>query len=314
MTPIRPSPELAPRPVRRLVPPLAAGLVMLSGLSGSGTMAANHRAEMSVRGKDAAVETTSIGCGLAPLPGLSTRRLVGCHSAELVEFNSGGGTTRGIRFSIRPSDRKISDGVRAELRDMALPGNGAETWYRISTLLPDSFPLEVPHRLVLAQWHERVRNGGPSLRPPLSHRLWNGRFAVTLWNQQRIDRRGHEGDGEILFEIPVMSRSVLYDFVYRIRWAEGNEGKIDGWMRHCAPLAADCGETGWTRIIRYRGQTGYRSEDVDGYYFKFGLYTVDDFTAPFTAIHRNTRSGASAAEVAVEARELPARFVRERVD
>jgi Polysaccharide lyase len=242
---------------------------------------------------------TSVKCSEeGGFDGFSVRRLVDCDSATLIEFQYKDVAKSIFRFMIHPFDEQISQGVRAELRDMHEAKNGEEIWYRFATLIPSSAPLEAKHRLVLAQWHERMRDGMESLRPPLSHRLWDGRFVVTLWNNWRVQERGREGDGEILFEIPRIERELFYDFVYKIKWADDEEGEIEGWMRTCPALNVECGDgTSWQKIIGYRGSTGYESEVVKSYYFKFGLYTVSDLDVSFTAFHKNYRTGESARDV-----------------
>ncbi len=241
---------------------------------------------------------TSIKCTDGGFEGFSVRRLVDCHSAKVVEFRYEEVEKKVIKFEIDPFDQQISQGVRAELRDMHEAANGEEIWYRFATLIPKDAPLESKHRLVLAQWHERMREGVPSLRPPLSHRLWDGRFVVTLWNNWRVKERGRDGDGEILFDIPQIERGVFYDFVYKVKWADDAEGEILGWMRKCPALSDDCGGGApWQQIVDYQGSTGYEDEVVKSYYFKFGLYTVSDFDVPFTAFHKNYRTGENAEEV-----------------
>ncbi|MEM8813858.1 MAG: heparin lyase I family protein [Pseudomonadota bacterium] len=275
-------------------------MLFLSALSAE----AENR-EIVIDGKAFAVEARSVKCDVGEIDGVSTKRLLGCDSAERIEYTVDGEKQSAILFRLNPDDAKISDGVRAELRDMHEAKNGEETWYRFATLLPEDFPVDAPHRLVLSQWHERVQEGVDSLRPPLSHRLWNGRFVVTLWNQERLDEKGIEGDGAILFEKPQLERDVFHEFVYKIAWSDGDNGQILGWMRQCRALDADCPSGAWDRFLTYQGQTGYASEKIIGYYFKLGLYTVTSFDAVFTAYHRGYRRGASAAEIGLTETALP---------
>lgn len=253
--------------------------------------------DIIINGTPVAVDRKSVKCDLGEIEKVSKRRLVNCNSAKLIELSYGGEKSSTVKFTIDPFDEKISDGVRAELRDMHEAGNGDETWYRFSTLLPEDFPVDAKHRLVLSQWHERVREGQESLRPPLSHRLWNGRFVVTLWNKERIEKRGMEGDGEILFDRPELERGIFHEFVYKILWSPEKDGTITGWTRKCPILTPACEGSNWTEIIRYEGATGYDSSKIKSYYFKLGLYTVTDFEVPFTAYHRNYRVGGSAQEI-----------------
>lgn len=276
---------------------LPAGAAFLGGIlmvTASGWSAANAEKIESSTKKDQLREL-SVKCDLPAIPEISTKRLSGCGSATLLQDGDEDLRRSTVLFRINPTDAKISDGNRAELRHLHEAVNGEEIWYRISTKLPVGFPIENKHRLVLSQWHERTNEGERSLRPPLSHRLWDGRFVVTLWNQDRIDRLGIEGDGEILFEIPKFEIGVYYDFVYKFVWSPGKDGQIVGWMRKCETEQATCENAPWEKIIQYQGPNGY--DDIVGYYFKYGLYTVSEFDTTFTAYHRDYRAGPSAQEI-----------------
>ncbi len=247
------------------------------------------------------LKKTSIKCEIKNIPkNISARRLTDCYSAKRVVLKHDDVRLEAVKFTIKPETRQISNGVRAELRDMYEAVNGEEVWYRFSTLLPKDFAVSSKHRLVLAQWHERMNAGKKSLRPPLSHRLWNGRFVVTLWNRDRIARRGGEGDGEILYETAKLDRGVFYEYVYKIVWSPGMDGEIVGWVRQCKPLDPICKGSRWQEIIRYRGSTGYDNVNIKSYYFKLGLYTVTDFDVPFSAYHRGYRIGSSASEIGAQ--------------
>ncbi len=264
-------------------------------------LAADAVAETVIRGTPVAIDTTSVKCEMDEIEGVSSKRLVDCDSALLVEVTHADGTERGVRFVISPFDEKISSGTRAELRDMHESVNGDQRWYRFSTLLPKDFPMDAEHRLVLAQWHERMREGVDSLRPPLSHRLWNGRFVITLWNNRRVAERGAMGDGEILYEEPLLETGVFHEYVYKVVWSPRDDGELVVWHRPCPLAAAGCADVPWRLIVDYRGSTGYDDSDIVGYYFKLGLYTVSKFDVPFTVFHRDYRAGASAADVGFDA-------------
>lgn len=254
--------------------------------------------DVQIGGKQFKAKATSFKCDLAAIEGVSTRRLLNCDSAKLLEFQYKDVQERVVKFRIDPFDDEISAGVRAELRDMYEAVNGEETWYRFATLMPDDFPLDSKHRLVLAQWHEHIRGEGLDLRPPLSHRLWDGRFVVTLWNNRRVERQGPRGDGEILFEIPRIKRDMFYEFIYKVKWSGEDDGEIVAWMRECPVLNVECSNgTSWQEVIRYSGSTGYDSEVINGYYFKLGLYTVSEFDVPFTAYHKDYLRGGTAQAV-----------------
>ncbi len=279
------------------------GVLMPLGVSVL-SFSAQAQNEVVIEGMPFAITEQSVKCDIDPAAvpkDVSTKRLVDCNSAELIEVELPDETITAIKFTISPDDKQISSGVRAELRDMHVAQNKDETWYRFSTLLPSDFPVEAKHRLVLAQWHERMREGHDSLRPPLSHRLWDGRFVVTLWNGARIKELGTtKGDGEIIFSTPELEREVFHEYAYKIVWSPEDDGEIIGWKRKCRPLDVTCEEGVWEEIIRYSGSTGYTDEEVDGYYFKLGLYTVTDFDVPFTAFHKGYSSVASAKAIDLE--------------
>ena len=281
---------------------VGCGLMLWLGLLTPQATQAQQTFDVEIDGEQIQGTKTSFKCSGGGFEGISTRRLVNCDSAKLVEFTYEEIEKQVSKFTINPYDEQISAGVRAELQDMHLARNGDELWYRFATLLPKDFAIESSHRLVLVQWHEQMQEGKASLRPPLSHRLWNGRFVVTLWNKERVAERGREGDGEILFDIPQIELGVWYDFVYKIRWSPDSDGEIDGWMRNCPALNVDCsGGSAWRRIVDYRGSTGYDDEDIVSYYFKYGLYTVTDFDVSFVAYHKNYQTGESAVEVDLDA-------------
>ena len=279
-----------------------AGLVLAAMFAASFVVDAGaiETFDILVSGKRVPVTKTSAKCAAVENPNVSNKRLVDCDAAKYLEYRYEGKEKLIVKFTINPNDEKISDGVRAELRDMRETVNGEEIWYRFATRIPDddSFPIEAKHRLVLSQWHEKIR-GETSLRPPLSHRLWDGRFVVTLWNQQLVEEQGLKGDGEIIFDVPRFTRGVWHEFVYRIKWSPGEDGVIDGWARQqCSKLEPDCDrETAWQRIVRHRGATGYDDDLVESYYFKLGLYTVTEFDVPFTAYHKDYDIGRSATEI-----------------
>jgi hypothetical protein len=276
-----------------------AGVFVSLFCAAGGAMAAQE--EVVIEGVPVVVTEESIKCDIDPADvpkDISVKRLVDCNSAELVEIDLPGESIAAIKFTISPDDKKISSGTRAELRDMHVAKNGDETWYRFSTLLPGDFPMESKHRLVMAQWHERVNEGQESLRPPLSHRLWDGRFVVTLWNGERIKKLGtKKGDGEILHSQPELQREVFHEYAYKVVWSPEDDGEIVGWRRQCQPIDLACTNGVWEEFIRYNGPTGYTDKEVNGYYFKIGLYTVREFDVPFTAYHNGYGRGASAADI-----------------
>ena len=171
--------------------------------------------------------------------------------------------------------------------------NGEETWYRISTLVPRSFPFSSKHAVVLSQWHERVKLGHPGYRPPLSHRLIDGEFFVFLWNMEIQTKKNGEGQGKILYRETKFEPGLFHEFVYRVVWLPNAKGIVRGWRRLCGIL--DCKSGKWRRFIDYKGPVGY--PDAMGYYFKAGLYTVYPFEKSLVAYLALYCAGATAASV-----------------
>ncbi|MES0808278.1 heparin lyase I family protein [Roseibium sp. SCPC15] len=275
---------------------IIAGLMVFAGSSSS----AQTAGEIEIDGKMLVVEERSIKCDgkSDDFPDyISTERLVNCDSGKIVTFDGKPDLGRLIQFTIKPGDKKLFGGTRAELADTRIVKNGEEAWYRISTLIPNDFPIDSPHRLVLAQWHELDQPGKPFHRPPLSHRLWGKKFAVELFNRQIIEKLGDEHDGEILYSAPQLEPGLLHEFVYKIGWAPDESGAIQAWRRKCDELKPDDCTAEWTQFIQYKGSTGYENDAIQGYYFKFGLYTTTKFEAAFTAYHTGYRSGKSAADL-----------------
>ncbi|MHC1712202.1 MAG: polysaccharide lyase [Solidesulfovibrio sp.] len=129
--------------------------------------------------------------------------------------------------------------------------------YRFSLYLPADFPI-VPTRLVIAQWKQAnppwadcVADG-----PLLAVRYQNGELFLT--QESNSERRQRT----VLYSTREEMRGRWLDFRFDIRFSQGEDGRIDGWLN---------GEP----IARYRGQTAYRG---GGYLppcffrFKTGLY------------------------------------------
>jgi hypothetical protein len=274
-----------------------AGLLILESV-------AAQENEILIDSQPVSLNKQSVKCDIDEIENVSKRRLVHCDSAKLVELSYQDKKTSAFKFTIKPYDDEISGGVRAELRDMLEVQNNDVVWYRFSTLLPDDFPITSRHRLVLAQWHERTRENVESLRPPLAHRLWDGQFVITLWNQERIDAQGPEGDGQILFEDTNIERGIFYEFVYKITWSADDDGEILGWRRKCPILDSTCSGSDWREIVQHSGATGYSDEKVKSYYFKLGLYTVSHFDETFTAFHRDYMAGFTAADIGINENDI----------
>jgi len=249
-----------------------------------------------VQGVPVEANEESVKCDIKKIPGVSLRRLADCDSARVITFPNANDISV-IRFEIAPDAPEINQGRRAELRDMFDAANGQEVWYRFSTLVPRDFPSASPYRVVLAQWHEQMPLGAPHRRPPLAHRLIDGVFTVTLWNDPVYEASQGRGDGIVLFQDPDYALGAFYDYVYRIVWSPEQNGSVIGWRREktCAFLDAGCKSGPWARFIRYEGPIGYRV--AEGYYFKFGVYTVHPLSAKMTVYHRAYLRGLTGAAV-----------------
>ena len=237
------------------------------------------------RGVPIEAQEESVKCDIKHVSGVSLRRLVDCDSATYITIPKKTELSV-IRFEIRPENPEINQGRRAELRDMLDAVAGEEVWYRFSTLVPRDFPKGAP-QVVVAQWHEQLAQGEPSRRPPLAHRLVDGVFIVTLWNEETYDRSDGKGHGIILFQDPGYAFGSVYEYVYRIVWSPVGQGNVTGWRREQACSFADtaCKPGHWHRFISYRGEV------AKGYYFKFGIYTVRPFESPLIVYHRAYQRG-----------------------
>ena len=225
---------------------------------------------------------------------LRYRRLAVSEDALVVERRDGRAT---FRCTISPSDEKISDGVRAEIRMPHRAVNGEERWYRFATLVPENFPVEDGNRVVLSQWHERMPPGVACRRPPLAHRLYGEDLLVALWSEDLIEQCGSTGPGQILVCDRRIRRGVFHEFIYRIAWFPDSRGRATGWRRIATGCAATGCAAGWRRFVDHRGAIGYPA--AQAYYFKMGIYTTHPFARGMTVHHRDFADGPTAASVGV---------------
>lgn len=163
-------------------------------------------------------------------------------------------------FSISPSDPKISDGLRAELRDLYVASPDEAIQYRFNTYVPAAPVFDGLPRLVLAQWHDRKEDGERAQRPPLSLRVIDGQLKLMVWNDEVWKQQGPNGDGLVIYSQPVGSKPMWLEQVYKVRWSANGNGRVEVW---------------WNghRVADYRGAIGY-GDDSFGPYFKFGVYTT----------------------------------------
>lgn len=210
---------------------------------------------------------------------LSARRLIGSYSA-MVQNDVARVGRYGARFELRPGDY-VSEGQRAELRDWLNAPMERETWYGLSTLLPDDFPVHEGVGCVLAQWHDQAKLGDPSGKPPIAIRFKDGNLFVT-GAQSRV--ASHDPDQRFeFFHLADYPLGVWTDFVFRVFWSRHGESQVDAWMNG-------------QQIIRYRGKLGYENEPV-GPYFKFGMYCHGTLSSSYVVYHDNYSRGHSFVEV-----------------
>ena len=179
------------------------------------------------------------------------------------------------RFEIRPTDEKISDGYRAELRDPYVASPHEEVWYRFRTLIPSQLLADESLSIVLAQWHDKKTNGQPAARPPLALRMRGGALRADLWNDEIFAEQGDNGDGKIVYESRDFPTDEWIEFVFGVKWSPDDSGSMRMWMN--GKLVAE-----------HRGAIGY-VDDVYGPYFKLGIYTVHDFKHPAYVYHSDYR-------------------------
>lgn len=211
--------------------------------------------------------------------GWSVKRLSGLHSAVIQRDTVRVGT-RACRFALHPGDY-VSEGHRAELRDLFNAPWESEVWYGFSTYIAEDYELSSEIGCVLAQWHDQAKLGDPSGKPPIAIRYRGGRLAVT-----GAYGRVASPDPErryVFATVPDLPRGVWHDFVFRVLWSRYGASEIDAWLDR-VPL------------INWRGLLGYQNE-ADGPYFKFGVYCSAPVHRPCVVVHDNYSRGHSFDEV-----------------
>jgi len=191
---------------------------------------------------------------------LSTKRLTAPYSGNITtDFARKGNAS--FRFELRNGDF-VSDGNKAELRDMFSAAMGKEIWYGLSILIPEDFAIEKNNSCVMAQWHDNPDSayGEVPRYPPLAFRYrGHGRFDVTVSYDPEKKRVQKENDAAKIkiCKIPNFPRGVWHDFVVQVKWSHSTDGFLRVWNNR--NLIAD-----------YTGPIGYNDES--GPYFKFGIY------------------------------------------
>ena len=111
-------------------------VALLTGSTAAEYVVPSTSKTITMFGKAVEVDETSLKCGVKAIKGVSLLRLADCDSAVEMKLPKSGISF--IRFEVAPGDPQISQGWRAELRDMYVAKNGEEVWYRFSTLLPST--------------------------------------------------------------------------------------------------------------------------------------------------------------------------------
>lgn len=211
--------------------------------------------------------------------GWSVRRLARPDSATIQDQIVRVGT-KACRFEIVPGDY-VSQGVRAELRDWYNAPLEAVTWYGFSTYLPQSLSDLRGTGIVLVQWHDQAELGDPSGKPPVAIRyldgalLFTGAFAAVA---------SPDPDKRYLFhKIVDIPHGVWLDFVFRIHWSHRQDARVDAFLNG-------------SQLFNFKGPLGYRNQ-IQGPYFKLGVYASGEIDAPVVAYHDNYSRGASFEDV-----------------
>ncbi len=203
-------------------------------------------------------------------------KLAAPHSARVVRYPVRGGKYA-VRFELRTGD-DTGDGVRAELKEDFNVPLGKEIWYSFSTFVPADFPI-LRHPSVISQWHAEEDPGeeSASRSPVLAHRYDGRSFVVDIRFSSTKIQHANDGIRQVLYEEKDFPRGVWHDFVYRVRWSYASNGLVEGWLDGKG-------------IISYSGPVGYN--DLDGPYFKFGLYHYSG-DKPLVIFHDEYRRGFS---------------------
>lgn len=217
--------------------------------------------------------------------GWSTRRLARDYSA-VIQSDVVRSGKYACRFEIRDGDR-VSQGLRAELRDWYNAPFEEEICYAFSTYLPADFTPPPGVGIVLAQWHDQAELGEPAGKPPLAIRYLDGTLRFT---GAFSEIASHDPDKRYVFhEIPDVPHETWLDFSFRIRWSHNGNSRIEACL-------------GGQTLFEFNGPLGYRNQ-VKGPYFKFGVYASGDIVEPLVVYHDEYRREALAALETPAARE-----------
>jgi hypothetical protein len=183
------------------------------------------------------------------------------------------------RFELRPGDRPVNLGHRAELSEFGFKAPfGREMVYEFRTLIPADWPNQ-DVRCLIAQWHawhdwvfaEALRS------PVLGIEYRDDAFLIRLchndaWIQR--DNSAASNHKTVLYRSDAhAAKGVWHTFKVQVRWSPGPDGALHVWID---------GEP----VVAYEGPIGYR--DALGPYFKMGLYR-DETPDTFVIYHDDYR-------------------------
>ena len=179
--------------------------------------------------------------------------------------------TRSARITVTEGDieSKSDDGKaveRAELDSGHHRLLDRDVWYGFSILLPPAFPV-VDNRLVIASCKQSDVEGSPLI----GQRFRGGRHTLS------IRAPGVRGSGKS-YPLPDLRLGQWADMVYHVRYATGDDGRIEVWMNG-------------TRAVMYAGPTASKA-GADRFYHKVGLYR-DRWKEPMTMYLDNYTLGGS---------------------
>lgn len=187
-----------------------------------------------------------------------------------------------VAVTLNPGD-KSGDGFKSELSDPARARFGRETWYRISHYIPSSLSVAPGNSCVLAQWHNSPAPDRLGGKPPIAHRYRKNGLDITVnFSLKPIDLPT-DAIQKTIYSIRPLAKGKWHDFVYRVVWLANQKGRVDLWYQG-------------KLVAKYRGPLGYPT-DIDGPYFKAGMYCALSPEVPYTAIFDEFRMGASASSV-----------------
>jgi len=181
-----------------------------------------------------------------------------------------------VRITVKEGDilQTGDDGKeteRAELDSGQHPLVGRDVWYGFSVYVPEDFPI-VDDRLVIAQWKQADLQGSPLV----AQRFRRGRHDLTIRAQD--DRH---------VALPKLELGRWHDMIYHIRFAAGDDGRVQVWMNG-------------RQVADVKGPVTLAAGG-DRVYNKFGLYR-DRWPAPMTIYFDNYAMDAGKSNVD------PARF------